>query len=119
MMPNYIRAIAEHSILDGKIKEFKELAAEIIYTVEATEPDTLSYEWFLTNDETKCYVVQLYKDSGAALFHLRNIRNLLSPFHEVAPLTDLMIFGSLSDELIETIEPIGAKIFEHWDGVTR
>ena len=118
-MANFIRAIAEHSILDGKIKEFKELATEIIHTVEATEPDTLSYEWFLSNDETKCYVVQLYKDSGAALFHLRNISNLLGHFHEVAPLTDLMIFGRLSDELIKTIEPVGARIFKHWDGVTR
>ena len=64
-MKHYIRAKAEHSIVKGRINEFKKLAAEIVDRVEATEPNTLSYEWFLSNDESKCYVVQIYKDSEA------------------------------------------------------
>jgi quinol monooxygenase YgiN len=118
-MTNYIRANAEHSISEGKINEFRKLAAEIIDRVEATEPNTLSYEWFLSNDESKCYVVQIYKDSEAVMAHLGNIADLMGPFHEVAPLTGLMIFGSPSDELRQTLEPVGPKIFEHWNGVTR
>lgn len=118
-MKNYIRGTAEHSIAQGRINDFRKLAAEIIDRVEATEPNTLSYEWFLSNDESKCYVVQLYKDSEAAMTHLRNIADLMGPFHEVAPLTGLMIFGSPSDELRQALEPVGAKIFEHWNGVTR
>ena len=55
-MTNYIRAIAEVSIPEGKINEFRKLAAEIIDKVEANEPNTLSYEYFLSNDESKCYV---------------------------------------------------------------
>ncbi len=118
-MTNYIRAIAEHSISEGKIDEFRKLAAEFIDRVEANEPNTLSYEWFLSNDETKCYVVQIYKDSDAGMAHLGNIADLMVPFHQVAPLTGLMIFGSPSDELRQALEPVGAKIFEHWNGVTR
>jgi quinol monooxygenase YgiN len=118
-MTDYIRANAEHSISEGKINEFKKLADEIIDRVEATEPNTLSYEWFLSNDESKCYVVQIYKDSEAALAHLNNIADLMGPFHKVAPLTGLMIFGSPSGELRQALEPVGVKIFEHWKGVTR
>ncbi len=118
-MTNYIQAIAEHSISEGKINEFKKLAAEIIDRVEANEPNTLSYEWFLNSDESKCYVVQLYKDSEAGLAHLGNIGDLLGPFHEVAPLTGLMIFGSPSDELRQALEPVGPKILKHWNGVAR
>lgn len=119
MVTNYIRAIAEHSISKGKIDEFRKLAAEIIDRVEAAEPNTLSYEWFLSEDESKCYVVQIYEDSAAAMAHLANIADLMSPFHEVAPLSGLMIFGSPSDELRQTLEPVGAKFFEHWSGLTR
>jgi len=43
-MKNFIRATAEHSIAKGRINEFRKLAAEIIDRVEATEPNTLSYE---------------------------------------------------------------------------
>jgi quinol monooxygenase YgiN len=118
-MTNYIRATAEVSIPVGKINEFKKLAAEIIDKVETNEPNTLSYEYFLSDDESKCYVVQLYKDSEAVMAHLENIGDLAGPFHEVAPLTGLMIFGRPSDELREALEPVGAKIFEHWNGVTR
>lgn len=118
-MTNYIRAIAEVSIPAGKINEFRKLAAEIIDKVEADEPNTFSYEYFLSNDESKCYVVQLYKDSEAVMAHLGNIGDLAGPLHEVAPLTGLMIFGSPSDELRQALEPVGPKIFEHWNGVTR
>jgi hypothetical protein len=73
----------------------------------------------MRDDESKCYVVQTYKDSDAVMAHLANIADLMGSFHEVAPLTGLMLFGSPSDELRQTLEPVGVKIFEHWNGVTR
>jgi quinol monooxygenase YgiN len=118
-MTNSIRAIAEIAIPEGNLDEFKRIAAEIIDEVEANEPNTLSYEWFLSDDESKCYVVQRYRDSEAILAHLGNIADLSGRLHEVAPLTGLMIFGSPSDELRQALDPVGPKIFEHWNGVTR
>ena len=111
-MTSYLRATAEHSIIEGKVDEFKQLACKIIERVEKTEPSTLSYEWFLSQDESKCYVVQIYKDSNAVLFHLSNIVDLLGPFHEIAPLTELKLFGNPSVKLRHVLEPIGAQIFE-------
>jgi len=116
---NQIRAVAEITIPEGKINEFRKLAAEIIDRVEASEPNTLRYEWFLSSDESKCYVMQIYQDSKAVIDHLENIGDLNGPLHQVAPLTGLLIFGSPSDELRQTLEPVGAKILEHWNGVTR
>jgi quinol monooxygenase YgiN len=118
-MTNYIRATAEISIPPEKINEFKVLSAKIIAKVQANEPDTFSYEYFLSSDESKCYVVQSYKNSEAVLAHLENISDLAGPLHEVAPLTGLMIFGSPSDELRRVLEPVRPQIFERWNGVTR
>lgn len=118
-MTNTIRAIAEIAIPEGNLDEFKDVAAEIIDEVEANEPNTLSYEWFLSSDERKCYVVQLYRDSEAVLAHLGNIADLSGRLHQLAPLTRLMIFGSPSDELRQAIDHVGPEVFEHWNGVTR
>jgi len=111
--------MAEIAIPEGKLDEFKRLAAEIIDEVEANEPDTLSYEWFISNDERKCYVIQRYRDSEAVLAHLGNIAHLSGRLHEVAPLTGLTIFGSPSAELREALDRVGPRVFEHWNGVTR
>ena len=118
-MTHYIRATAEHTISEGKINEFKKLAAEIIDQVDARESNTISYEWFLNEDESKCYVVGVYKDSKAVLDHLGIISDLVSPFHEIAPLTGLRIFGNPTDELKRDLEPFDVEFFEHWNGVTR
>jgi quinol monooxygenase YgiN len=118
-MTSEIRAIAKVSITEGKINEFRKLATEIIDTIEANEPNTLSYEYFLSDDESQCYVIQAYKDSEAVLAHLRNIADLAGPFHKVAPLTQLIIFGNPSDELRQALESVQPKIFEYWNGVAR
>jgi quinol monooxygenase YgiN len=118
-MTKTIRGTAEVAIPAGKIQQFKQLAAEIIARVAATEPGTLSYEYFFSPDESKAYVVQAYEDSEALLFHLQNIADLAGPFHQLAPLTGVTIFGNPSAALRQALEPVGAQIFEHWDGLTR
>jgi quinol monooxygenase YgiN len=118
-MTDYIRANAELSIPAGKIDEFKKLAAELIKKVEANEPNTLSYEWFLSDDESKCYVLEIYKDSEALMAHLGDIGEMMGPFLELAPLTRLELYGSPSDEVRQALEPFGTKFFEHWNGLTR
>ena len=118
-MTSYLRGTAVHSIQEGKIDEFKKLVGLIIDRVAATEPNTISYEWFLSQDHSKCHVVQVYKDSDAVLFHLKNIGDLLGPFHVVAPLTELKVFGNPSSELRQALELAGAQFYEHLMGVTR
>jgi quinol monooxygenase YgiN len=118
-MTDYLRSNVEISISAGKIDEFKQLATEIIKKVEANEPNALSYEWFLSDDESKCYVVEIYKDSEAVMAHLGNIGEMMGPILEIAPITRLEVYGSPSDELRQALEPLGAQYFEHWNGITR
>jgi quinol monooxygenase YgiN len=118
-MTNYIRVNAEHSISEGKIDEFKKMAAEMIKKVEANEPNYLSYEWFLSDDESKCYIIGLFKDSEAVMAHLAHIGETMGPFWEIAPTTRIELYGNLSDELKQTVAPFGPKILEHWNGFTR
>jgi quinol monooxygenase YgiN len=118
-MTSYLRTDAELSIKEGKLDEFKELANPIIEKVDANEPNTLTYEWYLSEDGSKCYIVETFKDSDAVMAHLGNVGDMFGPLFEVAPLTGFKIYGSPSDGVRQTLEPFGAQFFEHFNGVTR
>ncbi|MDP8906285.1 MAG: antibiotic biosynthesis monooxygenase [Thermoproteota archaeon] len=60
---------AEFAIEEGTIDEFKKLVQDMSKVVEANEPDTVSYRFYLNSDETKCIVHETYANSEAALAH--------------------------------------------------
>ena len=122
-MTDQILLVAEFTIQDGKSDAFKKLlraAIEIaIEIVRSKEPDALSYEFYPGNHESKCYAVELYKDSKALLAHIENVGGILPQVLEVSQFSRLEIYGNATDELREAVAPFGAKIFFHLDGFTR
>jgi quinol monooxygenase YgiN len=69
MQHNQIQFRAEFIIGEGKIEEYKKLIQKMSRVVEANEPDTTSYQFYLNKDETKCIVLETYTNSEAALAH--------------------------------------------------
>jgi hypothetical protein len=53
---NQIHFRAEFIIEEGKIEEYKKLVQGMSRVVEANEPDTISYQFYLNRDETNCIV---------------------------------------------------------------
>jgi hypothetical protein len=53
---NQIHFRAEFTIEEGKIEEYKKLIQSMSRVVEASEPDTVNYQFYLNRDETKCIV---------------------------------------------------------------
>ena len=64
---NQIHFRAEFTIEEGKIEEFKKLVQDMSRIVEANEPDTIDYQFYLNKDETECIVHETYVNSEAAL----------------------------------------------------
>lgn len=96
-MSDTIRVHAVHAIAEGQADGFKELAATMIAKVEAGEPGYLSYELFLSDDESTCHIVGLLEDSEAVMAHLTNMGEMIGRFSELAPATRIGIFGDVSD----------------------
>lgn len=118
-MSSEIWLIAEFTIKDGEIDAFKEVANMFITTVKMNEPDTLTYQLYFNDDQTKCLVLEQYCDSQAVLTHLKNVGALVLKLLKTAQLTRGEIYGNASAKLKLAATPFGAKFFKHWDGFVR
>jgi quinol monooxygenase YgiN len=115
---NQIRKVVEISINQGKLAKFKEVSSQFIERVKTSEPDTLAYEWYFNEDQSKCYVIEQYRDSDALLIHMANIRHLYEPIFEVSEITRIEVFGDPSPEVREAhLE--GTKYLNYWAGISR
>jgi quinol monooxygenase YgiN len=113
---NKIRKVVEISINEGQLKKFKNAAGHFIERVKSSEPDTLIYDWYFNVGESKCYIIEEYKDSEALLTHLANIRNLYKSLFEVSEITRIEIFGDPSTE-VRQAHMAGTEFLRHWSGV--
>ena len=113
--------IAEFSIYEGKLEAFTTLAQEIIAAVEASEPDTLTYEWHVSEDGKTCTVDEWYADTDAALAHLNGeAPKLLPKILEVSMFTGLRVYSAITNqELEDLLVSFGAVFTNHLGGFTR
>ena len=51
-----IQVTARLVIHEGKLEEFKELAAQCMQLVRERDSGTLQYDWFFSDDHTECVV---------------------------------------------------------------
>ena len=76
------------SIHEGKLADF-ERTAQAMSAGSQNEPGTLAYSWYLSDDRTKCRLLELYADAASAAAHLTGLKGF------------------------------GAEIFKHWHGLAR
>ena len=114
-----IRLFVCLNIDEDRFDQFKRMVQAMAESVESTEPNTLSYEWYTNTSEGKCYISEHYPDSESFLTHLDNVGAALGPLLEVAPLTELLVFGTPTDEAAEVLSGFGAKIFPYIAGFSR
>ena len=105
-----LQVTARFTIQEGKLPEFKVLAARCMASVREKDSGTLQYDWFLSEDESECIVRETYRDSAALLEHLGNVGEILGALLGVADF-DLEVYGSPSEELIAATAAMTPKIY--------
>jgi quinol monooxygenase YgiN len=108
----------EFTITPGRNDAFKSLAHQLTEKT-SKESGTLAYEWYFSSDESKCHLVELYKDSGAILAHLNNVGPILQELLETSKVTRFEVFGNLNAEVEKALTSFGTKFFKYWDGFHR
>jgi len=73
-----LQCVARLKIHDGKLDEFKRLAAKCAELVRTKDPGTLQYELYFNSDNTECLVFERYRDSQALLDHQKNLGDTMA-----------------------------------------
>jgi quinol monooxygenase YgiN len=102
---------ARLKVRDGQLEGFKRQAAEMMRQTREKDTGTLAYDWFLSNDGTKCEVREVYVDADALVdhaFHVREARDVM--FEEFAYDHKMSFYGESSPRLVELVDRIGVKV---------
>ncbi|MDH3216344.1 MAG: antibiotic biosynthesis monooxygenase [Candidatus Krumholzibacteria bacterium] len=116
---NTVSYVLEFTIKDGKVDEFKSMAAGYISTVKENEPGTLGYQWFLGESGNRCLLLETFSSSDAMLTHLANVGPSLPDLLAIAPITRVEVLGTVSDEARDALAALDAAHFPHFDGFDR
>ena len=111
-----ITATALFKIKEGKLEEFKELIPALISTVKEKDPGTLTYDWYLNENNMECEVVEIYADSQAVIAHSGNVGEILQKVLEVADLS-LKLYGNPSEELRNALQGLDVKVYPFYSGL--
>lgn len=118
-MEKQIQVQVELTIADGKVEELQSQMPAIIEKVKANEPDIAGYQWYLSGDQTKCYIMEWFNNPQAWLTHLSNVGPALPALFAIAPITRFEAFGDIPEEIETAVKPLGAVIHRYLSGFIR
>jgi len=121
MEHNQIDFRAEFTIEEAKIEEYKKLVQDMSRMVEANDPDTINYQFYLNRDETKCIVDEKYANSKAVLAHNSAVasQTILPKIFNISKINRFEVFGDPSKELQEAYAKFGSQNFHFFAGFSR
>src|SRR5512133_451825 len=102
---------ARIKIREGELEGFKAQAAEIMSQVREKDTKTLRYDWFISDDGTKCEVREAYVDADAVLEHAQHIAEARAKlFQDFAYDHDMTLYGEPSPALAAAFEALGDAV---------
>jgi quinol monooxygenase YgiN len=116
-----IHVRAEFDIEDGKIERYKKLVQDMSRAVEANEPETTRYQFYLDGSETKCIVWETYTSSEAALAHVNGAtsQTILPKIFNISKMTKVEVYGKPSEELRKAIIGSSPQSYNLFAGFSR
>ena len=122
MEHNQIHFRAEFTIEEGKIEEYKKLVQEMSRVVEANEPDTINYQFYLNrDDETKCIVHETYANSEAVFAHIDGVasQTILPKVFNVSRISRFEVYGNPSEKLQKVLTSFRPQTYNPFVGFSR
>jgi quinol monooxygenase YgiN len=111
-----LQVTARLTIHEGKLDEFRDVAAKCMQSVREKDSGTLQYDWFFNEDHTECVVREKYRDSAAVMEHMGNLGEVLGSLMGVCSM-DLEVYGSPSAELAEAAAALAPKVYHHFQSI--
>jgi quinol monooxygenase YgiN len=71
-----LQGIARFKFHEGKVEEYKRLAAQAMEIVRTRDTGTLQYEVYFNDDESEAVVIERFRDSEGLLEHGANLAEI-------------------------------------------
>ena len=117
-MADQIQYAVKWVIHEGKLDEFKALAAEATALVESNEPNMLGYHWYMDAAQKNCTLIEQFPSAEHILVHLGNVGGVLGKLVEISDIS-IDVFGEIGDEARAALDPLGAVYHDHLSGFSR
>jgi quinol monooxygenase YgiN len=119
-MSNNVYWVLELAIKPGELDNFKGLMAEMVEATQTNEPNTLNYEWTISEDNKNCHMYERYANSGATMSHLGVFgEKFAERFMEAVELIRFVVYGNPNDEVKEALSGFGAVFMSPIGGFAR
>ena len=118
-MSDVVAWLVDHSIKSGQLDNFKTLVEEMVQSTR-NEPNTLAYEWFISEDNSSCHSYERFADSAAAMTHLGNFGDKFAErFLPLVEIKQFTVYGASNDEVKALLGGFGATFMGQLNGFDR
>jgi quinol monooxygenase YgiN len=87
-------------IREGKLEELKKAIDEMVEFIDSNEPRPLSYNVYLSEDETRMTVVQVHPDSASMEVHMNVAAPVFRTFVDLVAMSSMDIYGTPTEALL-------------------
>lgn len=108
------------NVKDRELKNLKQINAEMVKNTEENEPDTLTYDWSISDDGKKCYFFEHYANSKAVMVHTKTFgEKFANRLLGMIEIESFQVFGNPDEEVRNSLSPLGAKFHSSIGGFSR
>ena len=119
-MSDNVYWMLEVAIKPGQLDNFKTLMMEMVEATQANEPNTLNYEWTISEDDQSCHIYERYADSAATLTHLKAFgEKFAQRFLAAVNPTRLVVYGNPNDQVKQGLSGFGGVFMTPIGGFAR
>jgi len=99
---SHLELHARLKIRPGRLEAFKAQAGEIVRLAREKDTQTLRFDWFISEDGTRCEVHEIYQDDAAFLEHTQHIMEARAKlFSDCVDGHHVTAYGDVSQRLID------------------
>lgn len=111
-----IRIIATFTAIAPENRERFEATVVELTELVSSEEGTLEYSYYLSDDATKCLLVETYASPQALSVHMGNVGHLMGRLFEAGGNVDVNILGDAPAELVEATKDLQPTMYSLLSG---
>lgn len=112
--------VVEGGIQPRALDALMPLIEEMVASTKAVEPGTMAYEWFVDSGNKECHIFEKYRDSAAALIHLRTFEEKFAErLGKLVRIERVKLYGDADKEVVGALGSEGTVLLLPLTGFTR